>query len=190
MNGIVLAGGLSSRMGRDKASLPWGESDLLHAVLERLAPVCKRLIVVSNSERSIRLPNVQVVADHVKLCGPLGGMQAGLTASDAEYNFFAACDMPYLNTEAVAYIAQAAIGYDAAVPYIDGHYNPLHGVYRQTCLPHINQLLAENNYRILNFYNQVKLLRITGEELQQFDISLKTLSNVNTPQEYEDLRQG
>lgn len=190
MNGIVLAGGLSSRMGRDKASLPWGESDLLHAVLECLAPVCKRLIVVSNTERKISLPGVEVVADHYKLCGPLGGMQAGLTASEAEYNFFAACDMPYLNTEAVAYIAKAAIGYDAAVPYIDGHYNPLHGVYRQTCLPYIDHLLAENNYRILNFYNQVNLLRITGEELQKFDPDLKTLSNVNTPEEYEGLKRS
>ena len=188
MNGIVLAGGLSTRMGHDKAALPWGDSDLLNTVLERLAPVCRKLIVVSNLERKIALPGVQVVADHYKLCGPLGGMQAGLAASDADYNFIAACDMPYLNTAAVAYIRQAADGYDAAVPYIDGHYNPLHGVYRQSCLPYIDSLLAEGNYRILNFYSQIKMRHITAEELRQFDPDLMTLSNANTPDDYQDLK--
>ena len=188
MNGIVLAGGLSTRMGHDKAALPWGDSDLLNTVLERLSPVCKRLIVVSNLEREIALPGVQVVADYYKLCGPLGGMQAGLAASDADYNFIAACDMPYLNTAAVAYIRQAADGYDAAVPYIDGHYNPLHGVYRQSCLPYIDSLLAEGNYRILNFYSQIKMRHITAEELRQFDPDLMTLSNANTPDDYQDLK--
>lgn len=188
MNGIVLAGGLSTRMGHDKAALPWGDSDLLNTVLERLSPVCKRLIVVSNLEREIALPGVQVVADYYKLCGPLGGMQAGLAASDADYNFIAACDMPYLNTAAVAYIRQAAEGYDAAVPYIDGHYNPLHGVYLQTCLPYIDHLLAEQNYRILNFYSQIKMRHITVEELRQFDPDLMTLSNANTPDDYQELK--
>ena len=190
MNGIILAGGLSSRMGQDKASLPWGDSDLLHAVLERLAPVCRKLIVVSNTVRNIRFPEVTVVADHYKLCGPLGGMQAGLTASDADYNFIAACDMPYLNTAAVQFIKEAAVGYDAAVPYIDGHYNPLHAVYRQTCLPYIDRMLADGNYRILNFYSQIRLRHILPDELQAFDPELRTLCNVNTPTDYESLRRG
>ncbi len=185
MNGIVLAGGLSTRMGQDKASLPWRGSDLLHAVLYRLAPICRKIIVVSNMERKILLPNVIVVPDHYLLCGPLGGMQAGLVASDAEYNFIAACDMPYLNTAAAAYIRRAAEGHDAAVPHVDGYYNPLHGVYRRTCLPHINRLLAEKRYRILEFFNEIDMRHITAAELSVFDAQLKTLSNVNTPQEYE-----
>ena len=188
MNGIILAGGLSSRMGQDKASLPWGDSDLLHAVLERLAPVCRKLIVVSNTVRDIRLPDVTVVADHYTLCGPLGGLHAGLTPSDADYNFIAACDMPYLNTHVVAFIREAAEHYDAAVPYIDGHYNPLHAVYRQTCLPYIDQMLQDSNYRILNFYSQIKMRHITVEELVQFDPDLMTLSNANTPDDYRELK--
>ena len=187
MNGIVLAGGLSSRMGQDKASLPWGNSDLLNTVLACLAPVCKKLIVVSNTQRLITIPGVEVVPDHYKLCGPLGGMQAGLTASDADYNFIAACDMPYLNTQVVAFIREAAENYDAAVPYIEGHYNPLHGVYRQTCLPYIDQMLQDSNYRILNFYSQIKMRHISAEELRHYDPDLRTLSNANTPDEYRGL---
>ncbi len=183
--GIVLAGGMSTRMGQDKASLSWQGSDLLNTVLARLAPVCSELIVVSNVARNIILPNVKVVADKYIKCGPLAGMQAGIRASHCDYNFIAACDMPYLNTNAVAYIGEAAVGYDAAVPFFEGYFNPLHGVYRRTCLSHIEILLKEGNYSVLNFYNEINLRRITAEELKIFDPELKTFININTPEDFQ-----
>lgn len=185
IGGIVLAGGLSTRMGRDKASLPWGESDLLNTVLARLAPVCRELIVVSNVPRKIILPDVKIVSDKYEKCGPLAGMQAGLAIASYDYNFIAACDMPYLSTRAVAYIGTAAMGFDAAVPFIDGHFNPLHGIYHRACLPYIGRLLEQGTYCILDFYHEISLRRITADELRQSDIELKTLSNINTP---EDLK--
>ncbi len=183
LGGIVLAGGMSSRMGRDKASLPWGESDLLNTVLARLATVCGELIVVSNVPREILLPNVKMARDKYEKCGPLAGMQAGLTIASNDYNFIAACDMPYLNAAAAAYVGSASIGYDAAVPFIDGHFNPLHGVYHRACLPYIERLLEQKSYCILDFYHEINLRRITAEELRQFDNELKMLSNINTPED-------
>ena len=185
MAGIVLAGGLSTRMRKDKASLPWKESDFLNQVLSRLAPVCRELIVVSNVYRNITLPNVRIVPDNYTFCGPLAGMQAGIYASNYDYNFIAACDMPFLNTQTVEYIGLSAIGYDAAVPFVDGYFNPLHGVYHRTCLTYIEELLEQGNYRILDFYNMIRLRYISVDELKQFDKELKTLTNINTP---EDLR--
>ncbi len=181
MAGIVLAGGQSTRMGKDKASLPWKGSDLLNEVLSRLAPVCRELIVVSNVSRKIVLPNVRVVPDNYNFCGPLAGMQAGICASNYAYNFIAGCDMPYINTQTVAYIGTTALGYDAAVPFIDGHFNPLHGVYHRNCLAYIEQLLGQGSYRIADFYNKIKLRYISIEEISQYDPELKTLTNINTP---------
>lgn len=185
LTGIVLAGGMSTRMGQDKASLPWKGSDLLNTVLARLAPVCTELVVVSNVPRHIVLPNVKIVADKYIRCGPLAGMQAGIRAATCDYSFIAACDMPYLNTQAVAYIGSIAVGYDAAVPFIGDFFNPLHGVYRRTCLPYIERLLKQGRYSILNFYNQIKLRRINVEELKKFDTELKTLININTPEDLQ-----
>lgn len=187
MNGIVLAGGLSTRMGRDKASLPWEGSDLLHTVLGRLEPVCEKLIVVSNISRVIKLPDVTVVADYYPQCGPLAGMHAGLLASDQEYNFFVACDMPFVNAAAVQFMQEAAVGYDAVVPYIDGYYHPLHAVYHKNCLPFIERMLAEGNYRVLDFYHEVKLRRISKEELVRHSADLKMLVNVNTLAEFQEI---
>ncbi|SDF62691.1 molybdenum cofactor guanylyltransferase [Sporolituus thermophilus] len=189
LTGIVLAGGLSTRMGRDKATLPFSGSDLLHTVLARLAPVCDYLLVVSNVPREIRMPDVTVVPDKYPQCGPLAGMHAGLKASVTAYNFLVACDMPFLSSQAVAYMAGAAQGFDAAVPFIDGYYHPLHAIYHQNCLKHIELMLQAGNYRVLDFYPLVALRRIGAAELRRFDPELKTLDNINTPEDLAKLRQ-
>ena len=185
LTGIVLAGGQSSRMGRDKAGLPWGDSTLLRTVLDRLAPVCAELIVVSNTPRpELDGLGVRLTADAFLGCGPLGGIHAGLTAASNPYSFVTACDMPFLNTDAVAHIAaSAAGGFDAAVPWIDGYYHPLHAVYRVSCLPLIERMLAEGNYRVLDFYPAIRLRRVTEDEIARFDPALATLRNINTPED-------
>ena len=182
--GIVLAGGLSSRMGRDKAMLPWGDSDLLHTVLDRLAPVCSELIVISNVPRVIARQGVRVVADQYPQCGPLAGMHAGLLAAEAEYSFITACDMPFLNTAVIAFIAAVAAGYHAAIPFIDGYYNPLHAVYHRHCLTWIEALLVAGDYRVLDFYPNISLRQVSELELRQLDPELKTLCNINTPADF------
>ncbi|MDR7866431.1 MAG: molybdenum cofactor guanylyltransferase [Sporomusaceae bacterium] len=187
LTGIVLAGGQSSRMGRDKACLPWGEGDLLNTVLAALAPVCGRLIVVSNVPRAISLAEVAVVADRYRGCGPLAGIHAGLLASGEGYSFVAACDMPYLRADAVAYMAKAAEGYDAAAPYVDGHFHPLHAVYHHRCLPAVEALLAGGRYRVVDFYDMVSLRRVSKDELASLDPELRMLRNMNSP---EDLPPG
>jgi molybdopterin-guanine dinucleotide biosynthesis protein A len=183
LTGIVLAGGRSTRMGRDKATLPWGETDLLNTVLAALAPVCGRLVVVSNVPRTIAMAGVTVVADQYPGCGPLGGIHAGLLAAGEGYSFVAACDMPYVRSDAAAYMAAAAEGYDAAVPYVDGHYSPLHAVYHYRCLPAVAALLREGRYRIVDFYPQVRVRRVGADELARFDAGLSMLHGLNRPED-------
>lgn len=180
MTGIVLAGGLSRRMGRDKASLPWGTSDLLHAVLERLIPVCSELIVVTNVPRRILLPEVITVADVFEQCGPLAGIHAGMKAAGCEACAVVACDMPFVKPAAVQYLEQAMAGYDAAVPWIDG-YHPLFAVYRQSCLPFIEQMLAAGNLCVMSFYQFISIRQVSAEELRQYDPDLVSIRNLNTP---------
>ncbi len=184
LTGIVLAGGLSSRMGRDKASLPWADSDLLHTVLDRLAPVCSELIVVTNAARTILRPGVRQVADFYPQCGPLAGMHAGLLAARSGYSFFVACDMPFLSTAAVAFMADATEDYDAVVPFVGGYFHPLHAIYHRNCLPWIEAMLEAGDYQVFNFYPKIRLRRITAAELRRFDPGLKTLDNINTPAEF------
>lgn len=183
LTGIVLAGGGSTRMGRDKASLPWGREDLLHAVLRALIPACARLIVVSNTPRDIAVPEVAVVADIFQGCGPLGGLHAGLAAAVTEYSFVAACDMPFVNGAAVSYMASAAAGFDAAVPFVDGFFHPLHAVYHRRCLASVERALLAGQRRVSDFYPGLALRRISRAELSRFDPELLMLNSLNRPQD-------
>ena len=185
VSGIVLAGGLSTRMGRDKASMPWGDRTLLHTVLSKLAPVCSELIVISNIPRKVEEFPVSIIPDKYPQCGPLAGIHAGLLASRYDYSFVVACDMPYLDTCAAGFIIDAAAGYDAAIPFIDGYYHPLHGVYKKSCLPLIEKMLEQGNYKVLDFYDEINLRKITDTEIARFDGELKTLLNINTPEQFK-----
>ena len=181
LTGVILAGGLSTRMGRDKASIPWGHSDILHTMLGEMAKACDTLIVVSNIPRHIAIPGVQVVPDNYPGCGPLGGIQAGLAVSATEYNFVAACDMPYINSAAIRLVADAALGYDAAVPYIAGLFHPLHAVYHSSCRPLLDEMLNKKSYRIDGLFKLVSTRKITKDELAQIDPGLSMLRNLNSP---------
>ncbi|MBP2651848.1 MAG: molybdopterin-guanine dinucleotide biosynthesis protein A-like protein, partial [Firmicutes bacterium] len=169
--GIVLAGGLSTRMGRDKASLPWAGTNLLHTVLNALVPVCQQIIVVTNIVRVISVPGVIVVSDEYRGCGALGGIHAGLKASANEYNFIVACDMPFVQAPAVEYMMQCAAGYDVVVPYIDKRYHPLHAIYNRRCLPYFQMMLDRGCYRIISLFENLKIRLVEKSELAAFDSS-------------------
>lgn len=188
MNGIILAGGLSTRMGRDKATLPWENGDLLHAVAAALAPACRRLIVVSNTARTLHF-TAQVVPDNYPHMGPLAGLEAGLAASEAELNFLAACDMPFLTPAVVRYLAQCAARWDAAVPWVDGRYHPLCASYRRTCLSPVRALLAAGRRRVIDLFSLIKVRPVRSEELAPLDGELRFLININDPAQYASLRR-
>lgn len=186
ITGIVVAGGKSTRMGSDKASLPWDTTDILHTELTKLASICDDLIVVSNIPRNIQFPGVRVVPDNHRDCGPLGGMEAGLTAARHELCFIIACDMPFLDIASAAYIVEAAADADAAVPRIDGCWHPLYAAYRRTCLPIVRNLLLSRRLRLSELLESISAREITKAELIPFSVDLAMLNNLNTPQEWQN----
>ena len=94
LNGYVLAGGRSSRMGRDKAMLKLAGKPLVQRAVEKLRRVCAEIFVVGNRpELEVYAP---VVRDLHEGCGPLGGIEAALQSSDREWNLLMAVDMPFL----------------------------------------------------------------------------------------------
>ncbi|MDF2502089.1 MAG: Molybdopterin-guanine dinucleotide biosynthesis protein [Anaerosporomusa subterranea] len=188
-SGIILAGGKSSRMGSDKASLAWGDSDILHRQLTVLATVCDELIVVSNELRYIRFPAVRVVADRYGDCGPLGGLEAGLAAAQPGLCFVVACDMPFLDAGSVSYISQTANGVDAAVPLVDNRWHPLYAAYQTTCLPVIRLQLKAGRLRMSELLSIVRVRTVAAEELLPFSRELLMLQNINTPDEWEAVRR-
>src|ERR1700716_3400762 len=90
---VILAGGLSRRMGRDKASLPAGDGTLIEHLARRLAPVVDETIGAGGSGRS-SLPGVIMVDDRYPGLGPLAGIHAGLRAARYRHVWVVGCDLP------------------------------------------------------------------------------------------------
>ncbi len=190
MTGIVLAGGRSSRMGRDKSVLPWHNSDLVQTVIRKVGQVCEDIVLVSNQPRNVP-PGVRVVGDIIPDMGPLGGIHAGLTHAKSPFAFVTACDMPYIVPEAISFLLQqAGEEWDVVIPSNGDQFEPMFAVYRQTCIPAIETLLKENRRQIIGFFPLIRLKKIDVSRLRQFDKELTMFTNINTAEEYARALQG
>lgn len=92
-----------------------------------------------------------------------------------------ACDMPLLNLDLLRYLIERAADFDAVVPLTGDQYEPLHAVYRRTCLAPIQHRLANNERRVISFFEDVRLSAVTEAEWRVIDPDGRSVSNLNTP---------
>lgn len=186
LSGIVLAGGQSRRMGRNKAWLEFRGRPLIEHVLDILAVLCDDLVIVADQTQDYS-HLARTVPDVFKRRGALAGIHAGLLAMANDLAIVVGCDMPFLNVRVLRYMIDLACDYDVVVPCIDGYYEPLHAIYRQSCAAPIAQFLTGGPRRIIEFYDQVRVRPVSQDEISRFDPALQTLVNVNTPQEWQQV---
>jgi molybdopterin-guanine dinucleotide biosynthesis protein A len=186
MNGIILAGGENRRMGSDKAFLAINERPIIERIISVLKGLFDRVIVVTNSPALYASYDVSTVTDAVDARGPLTGIYTGLLRSSDEYGFVAACDMPFLNSRLIAYMKEAAEGYDAVVPRLNGQVEPLHAVYHRGLLPLIESQLRRDDQRIQGLFGQARVRYIEEHEIDAFDPEKLSFRNLNTPQQYKE----
>jgi molybdenum cofactor guanylyltransferase len=185
MTGIVLAGGRNARMGRDKATLPWQNSDFLHVILQKLSVVCCDLIVVTNDPPPADLPGVRFVPDIIPRRGPLSGIHAGLVHASFPFAFVTACDMPFVQPTAVSWLSSLIKDCDAVVPGDDMFMEPLFACYSQTCVPVIEDLLRQDIRKAQALFGLVRCKFVPLDELRKFDPTLRLLKNINSPEDYQ-----
>lgn len=187
VTGIVLAGGLSRRLGRDKAVEPINGEPLISRVIRSLEDLTNEIVVVVNdSARADQLPlsnAARVAVDIYPDSGSLGGIFSGLSAAKNDWGFVVACDMPFLNPELIAQMLTLRHGYDAVVPMLDGYPEPTHSAYSKACLPHIERRLKSNQLRIAAFFDSVRVRFLPDEEVDRFDPQHHSFFNVNTPED-------
>lgn len=186
MTGIVLAGGKSGRMGTDKAFLRVAGRPIVERVIDVLGEAFGKVIIVTNSPSAYAGYNALVIKDAVDMPGPLTGVYSGLLASGDEYNFVAACDMPFLNIRLVKFMAGLAAGHDAVVPVIVGQFEPLHAVYRRTAAGLMGSHILNGVQRITAVFSGLSIRRVSEEEIARFDPGRRSFINLNTPQEYKE----
>ena len=181
---IVLAGGKSLRLGRDKVRVNLGDSNLLQRVISKLSFLNADIIVVTAKKEPvpdfIDYPKVKTVGDIYPGKGSLGGIYTGLAASDSFHNLVVACDMPFLNRALLCYMLQVAADFDLVVPRLGKRIEPLHAVYSQNCLAPIENLLKQGELQIFKFFHEVKVKYLEAGEIERFDLEHLSFFNINT----------
>ena len=182
--GIILAGGQSSRMGKEKGLIHWKGKPLIEHAIAILAPVCGNIIISANHAHfdSYGYP---VVGDLFPGCGPMGGIFSALTKSETLHNLVIPTDTPFVTPEIYRHLISHSGSFDVIVPVDhDSFYQPLCAVYSRSVLPAME---AQINERILGFtplLNKVEIIEVPFHSAMDF-YSSKTFYNINSPADLE-----
>ena len=179
----ILAGGLATRFeGRDKSAVLVSGRSILDRQLEVLAPLSDDILVVGRSspDRARGDAKIRHVQDRVAGCGPLAGIDAALHAARHHTVVIVACDMPFVSTEFLAYLAGLTVDADAVVPLTEDGYHPLCAAYTRACHPAVQRRLAQRRLAIRGLLDDLRLRIVTGEEIERFADPARLLANVNT----------
>jgi molybdopterin-guanine dinucleotide biosynthesis protein A len=186
LTGVVLAGGRSTRLRRNKALVELGGVPLVERQVRRLGTICREVILVANDPEPYGALGVRIVPDQYRDKGPLAGIHAGLAASTTDYSFVVACDMPFFSPQFAAYMLGQARGHGVVIPCLDGFDEPLHAIYSRECLGVIESVLQREALpRVVDFFPTVKVLRIRNGEMDQLGFPRHVFFNINTPGELE-----
>lgn len=187
--GIILAGGKSSRYGKNKALVKINGTPLIERVLVVMGAVFENLLLITNSPEEYAHLRLPVKEDLIKGLGPIGGIYTGLESISQEAGFFVACDMPFLNESLMRHLLAVQGQFDAVVPRVDWKIEALHALYRRSCLPAIRSLIESRQYQVIRFFDMVRTRYVEEAEIRAFDPQLRTFANVNRPEELESMRR-
>ena len=141
---IVLAGGKSKRMGKEKALLHIGEKTLIEIMIDKLKTLFPNIILSTNSPENFTFLKIRMIEDFYKNVGPLGGIHAGLTESNTEKNFIISCDLPLMSTEMIEYLCNFNSSKKIVVCKSGDYIEPTFGIYSREILEDIEVILNLN----------------------------------------------
>jgi len=206
VSGVILAGGKSRRMGRDKAFIEFGGKPIIARVIERIQPLCAELIIVANDRAAYQSFDARIVSDVYPGKGSLGGLYTGLHTARADFVLAVACDMPFLNRELLRFMISLAADFDVTIPHArdlskniaptrrDGagsfkrallakeiNLHPTHAIYSKNCLEPIRAKLMADELRLIGFHDGLRVRVVEAGEIDRFDPQRLSFFNANTP---------
>lgn len=177
-----MAGGKSSRMGRNKALLPFGESTLLETIAGRMKLIFDRVVLSVHQSGSYPQVELNEVTDRYPETGPMGAIASVLEAGEARI-FCVACDMPFFKESLVEFLCSFE-DCDAVMPVWHGRVESLHALYSSALLPEFQRLLGEGRYKISDALLQSHVRYVNEEEIRPIDPKGDSFRNINTPEDF------
>lgn len=187
MTGVILAGGESTRMGKNKAFIEINGRRIIDRTVSLFKEIFDDVLLVTNTPLDYLELNVRIVTDLIPGKGSLGGIYTGLFFSSSPKAFFVACDMPFLDKRVIQYFLSLTQAADIVVQKTKDYWEPLHAIYPRTLLKPVERMLRQGELKIIKAYREMKVREVTEEELRPFGPDLRTLSNINTPDELKKL---
>jgi FdhD protein len=189
----VMAGGRSMRMGVDKTLLPVDGETLLARVVDAVSAVCAHTVVVTNRAEQIAeagLPaDTQVLIDEVSYQGPLGGLVTALKDAPDDWVLAVAADVPWLEPEVIRALWGARDGAQVVVTVTEKGVEPLLALYHRDCLPAARRVLDSGRRRLVAMFPDLVVVELPIESLLTADPGLRSLVNVNTPEDLAEVRE-
>jgi molybdopterin-guanine dinucleotide biosynthesis protein A len=149
ISAVLLAGGESRRMGRDKAILEWHGRPLWEWQIEKLRALHpQRIFLSARAELAWRPADAELVVDVPPSRGPLSGLTAALTAIDTDHLLALAVDMPFITTEHLRLLCGLATNGIGVIPMIDGKAEPLAAIYPKEARATFHKALQTNKFSL------------------------------------------
>ncbi|WP_411348183.1 molybdenum cofactor guanylyltransferase [Paenibacillus sp. WLX2291] len=204
--GIILAGGQSRRMGRDKALLDIGGQTVIERVVAAVQPCVDQMCLASALDRQYDVLNIPLAQDEFPGAGPLSGLYAGMNTLDAEWYVLSACDLPFASTNLLNLLLHEAynseVQYDgtptvqAVVPTYQQRTHPLYAVYHHSVRASLATSLQQGQLKVMDWLGQHHVRKLSLEDIlrtqpsdMQGDLTAWCLHNMNDPQAYEQARK-
>ncbi len=186
---VILAGGKSTRMGRDKALIPVAGRPLVSHTLEGLSRLFPRVLLSANRPADYAFLGLPIVTDLEPQWGALAGIHAGLLAAPTPWIFALAVDMPLVDPAVVRLVIERATPDAVAViPHGLDYHQPLHALYG----PKARDILAARAgqpYHIHDLASHSEVVHIAEDEVKRVSPELRCFLNANTPEELQVIEQ-
>lgn len=184
MTGIILAGGENARMGLNKALLRIDGHTIIEHIVEVINYIFSEILVVTNSPGDFKFLKLKSVRDVTSTRGSLAGIYSGLVHSKTHYSFFFACDMPFIKPDLIKFMMGESQGHDVVIPQGKGGLEPLHAIYSKNCIDPIKDQFSRSDFKIVDFFPQVKVKLIDQSTITRFDPGQIGFFNINTRADY------
>ena len=148
MTCAILAGGKSTRMGQDKATMRIGDKPLICFIYTIVKEVFDDVIIISRVHNTIEGIDAPVLKDALPFGGSMTGIASALLYSETPYTFVVGCDMPFLSTEAFEYMQNEVAGEDIVISKTKWGFEALHAIYNRCCMAHFFRLIEQNRFKV------------------------------------------
>jgi molybdopterin-guanine dinucleotide biosynthesis protein A len=186
VTGIILAGGLSSRMGEDKSVMLFRGKPLIMFGIEALASLCEKVIISSNLPM-YDFTGCEVWPDELQVQAPINGLYSCLKRSETDWNIVLTCDMPFTGSVLFSFLLQQYHDVEAVIPvHSQGLVEPLCGVYNRSALQKIEAQVQQGQISIMKLLQSIPCRYVSIGPDQEF-YRKGMFSNLNSPADLDML---